>query len=79
MFFLPSSFRIGTGLCHVIIAAVIAQSKGLASVENGSHGLECDVISLAHDRKDVQVTALACQFAQAAAGLEQSAFRAFFP
>ena len=52
------------------MAAVITQSKGLVAVENGSHGLECDVISLAHDRKDIQVTALACQFAQTAAGLK---------
>ena len=79
MFFLPSSFRLGAGLCHIIIATVIAQSKGLVAVENGSHGLEYDVISLAHGRKDIQMTALAGQFAQAAAGVEQSAFRAFFP
>ncbi len=71
MFIPPSSFRLGAGLCHVIMAAVVAKSKGLVTVENGSHGLECDVIGLAHGRKDIQMTELAGQFAQTATGVIQ--------
>ena len=71
MFLLPSSFRLGAGLCHVIMTAVVTRSEGLVAVENGSHCLKCDVISLAHGRKDVQMTTLACQFTQTATGVEQ--------
>ena len=63
MLLLPSVFRLRTGLCHVVKATVITRSKGLVSMKNGSHGLECDVISFAHGRKDVRMTSFPCQFA----------------
>jgi hypothetical protein len=42
MLILPSLFRLRTGLRHVVKTTVITRSKGLVSMKNGSHGLECD-------------------------------------
>ena len=71
MFILPSLFRLRTGLRHVVKTTVITRSKGLVSMKNGSHGLECDVIRFAHGRKNVQMTSFPCQFAQSATGVGQ--------
>ena len=67
----PSLFRLRTVLCHVVKTTVITRSKGLVSMKNGSHGLECDVIRFAHGRKNVQMTSFPCQFAQPATGVGQ--------
>ena len=71
MLFLPSVFSLRTRLSHVVKTTVITRSKGLVSMENGSHGLECDVVGSAHGRKDVQMTSFPCQFAQPATGVGQ--------
>ncbi len=63
MLILPSLFRLRTRLCHVVMTTFITRSKGLVSMKNGSHGLECDVISFAHGRKDVKMPSFPCQFA----------------
>ena len=75
MLILPSVFRLRTRLCHVVKTTVITRSKCLISMKNGSHGLECDVIRFAHDRKEVHMTSFSCQFAQPARRQRQGIIR----